>query len=106
MQRSRSRKLERMARQARTTRATQGGTLLRRAPTAAAIVAAIPIPRLYAADTPAAAPADTGGLQEVVVTAEKRTENLQDVPVSITALSTEKLEQLNVQNFNDYVKFL
>ena len=50
---------------------------------------------------------DTGGaLQEVVVTAEKRAENLQDVPVSITALATEKLEQLNVQNFDDYVKYL
>ncbi len=45
-------------------------------------------------------------LEEVVVTAQKRTENLQDVPVSIQALSTVKLEQLNVANFNDYVKYL
>src|SRR4029077_635546 len=61
-------------------------------------------PRLYAAD----APAESSGaaLEEVVVTAQKRTENLQDVPVSITALGTERLEQLNVQSFDDYVKYL
>ena len=79
---------------------------MRRAPIAAAIMAALPC-RAYAADAPShCAPADNGGLQEVVVTAEKRAENLQDVPVSIPALDTEKLEQLNVQNFDDYVKFL
>jgi outer membrane receptor protein involved in Fe transport len=59
------------------------------------------IPRLYAADAAA-----TGGLEEVVVTAQKRTQNLQDVPISVTALGTERLEQLNISNFNDYVKFL
>src|SRR2546426_972676 len=58
------------------------------------------IPRAYAA------PEETGGLEEVVVTATKRAENLQDVPVSITALGTEKLQELGITNFNDYVKFL
>ena len=42
---------------------------------------------------------------EVVVTAEKRTENIQHVPESIQALDTRKLTQLNVTNFQDYVKF-
>jgi iron complex outermembrane receptor protein len=46
------------------------------------------------------------GLEEVVVTAQKRSENLQDVPVSIQALGTETLQQLQVSNFNDYVKYL
>ena len=41
-----------------------------------------------------------------MVTAQKRTENLQDVPVSIQALSTAKLEQLHVSSFDDYAKFL
>ena len=36
------------------------------------------------------------GLAEVVVTAQKRVENLQDVPLSIQAIGTEKLEQMNV----------
>lgn len=45
-------------------------------------------------------------LEEVVVTAQKRSENLQDVPVSIQALGEAKLEQLQISNFVDYVKYL
>ncbi len=45
-------------------------------------------------------------LEEVVVTAQKRSENLQDVPVSIQALGEAKLEQLQIANFVDYVKYL
>jgi iron complex outermembrane receptor protein len=79
--------------------------LLQRAPIAAAIMAAIP--RVYAADASTAdTSADSGQLQEVVVTATKRSENLQNVPVSITALGTQTLEDLHVDNFNDYVKYL
>ena len=50
------------------------------------------------AATPALAQsADAGGeeelgLAEIVVTAQKRTERLQDVPVAVTALSGDKLE--------------
>ncbi|HEY6484067.1 MAG TPA: TonB-dependent receptor [Steroidobacteraceae bacterium] len=49
--------------------------------------------------------ANAGGLQEVVVTAQKRVENLQTVPLSVEVLDTQKLEQLNVVNLDDYVKF-
>ena len=52
------------------------------------------------------APAGTVALEEVVVTAQKRSENLQDVPVSIQALGQAKLEQLQVANFTDYVQYL
>ena len=45
-------------------------------------------------------------LKQVTVTAEKRTENLQKVPVSIQVLGTEKLQELHVKNFDDYVKYL
>ena len=45
-------------------------------------------------------------VQEVIVTAEKREENVQKVPLSIQVLGAQKLEQLNVGNFNDYVKYL
>src|SRR5882672_2779416 len=99
MQRSRSRKLKKMGASGHATGISRMPVLLRRAPIAAAIMVAVP--RLYAADT-----ADTGGLAEVVVTAQKRAENLQDVPLSITAIGTEKLEQLRIENFDDYVKFL
>ncbi|MHB8727380.1 MAG: TonB-dependent receptor [Casimicrobiaceae bacterium] len=54
----------------------------------------------------AASAADTATLEEVIVTAQKKTENLQDVPISIQTLGTEKLEQLNIVNIDDYVKYL
>ena len=37
---------------------------------------------------PAAKPAATGGLEEIVVTATKRNENLQVVPVAVSAISS------------------
>src|SRR5580658_3193173 len=46
------------------------------------------------------------GLEEVVVTAQRRTENLQNVPIAITALTAETLTELNVQTLEDYVKYL
>jgi len=48
----------------------------------------------------------SGGLEEIVVTAQKRTEDLQSVPISIQAFSTQRLQELNVQKFDDYVRFL
>jgi len=51
--------------------------------------------------TPAAAPADTG---EIVVTAQKRAENVQDVPISIAAFSGDSLERQNVVNVEGLAK--
>lgn len=45
-------------------------------------------------------------LEQIIVTAQKRQENLQEVPLSITALGTAKLEELHVSDFEDYAKFL
>jgi outer membrane receptor protein involved in Fe transport len=59
----------------------------------------------HAAETAAASGAGTQ-LQEVIVTAQKRSENLQSVPANVQALGTVKLEQLHIQGFNDYIKFL
>jgi iron complex outermembrane recepter protein len=50
------------------------------------------------------APSDS--LAEITVTAQRRTENIQDVPISIQALTGETLQQLNIQTFDDYVKYL
>jgi outer membrane receptor protein involved in Fe transport len=44
--------------------------------------------------------------RDIVVTASKREENLQDVPLAITAIGTERLEELQVKEFQDVVKFL
>ena len=47
-------------------------------------------------------PAASDQIQEVVVTATRRSENLQDVPMSITALSAATLEQRGTKDFFDY----
>jgi iron complex outermembrane recepter protein len=61
---------------------------------------------VFAAPADTAAATGTGGeLQEVVVTAERRTENIQDVPITIQAISGEQLKQLNVTTFNDLLKY-
>ena len=39
---------------------------------------------------------------EIVVTAQKRSESLQNVPISIQALGTQKLDQLNISDFKGY----
>lgn len=49
---------------------------------------------------------DAADSDEIVVTAQKREQNLQDVPVAITAIGNEKLDQLQVNEFQDVVKFL
>jgi iron complex outermembrane recepter protein len=49
---------------------------------------------------PAAAPEAGGGLQEVVVTAEKRSTNIQDTPISITAVSAEDIAARGLTDFN------
>jgi outer membrane receptor protein involved in Fe transport len=56
--------------------------------------------------TAAFAAAPGAQVQELIVTAQKRSENIQKVPLSIQLLTTQKLEQLQVNNFNDYVKYL
>lgn len=42
-----------------------------------------------------------GGLETIVVTAQKRTENLQDVPIAVTSLSANALEAKGVENVLD-----
>src|SRR6195256_1498618 len=42
-----------------------------------------------------------GGLQEVVVTATRREERLQDVPISVSAFSQEKLDAQGLRSIDD-----
>ncbi|WP_158257991.1 TonB-dependent receptor [Sphingopyxis lindanitolerans] len=44
------------------------------------------------------------GLNEIVVIAQKIEQNLQDVPVAVTAFSGEELEQQNATKFNDIAR--
>ncbi len=64
---------------------------------AAALAAAPPGAR-------AADPADTGALQEIVVTARKRQENLQDVPLSIDVFTKKDMQNLGISGFDDYAE--
>ena len=47
-----------------------------------------------------------GRSTEIIITAQKREENLQDVPISVQAIGTRRLDQLNISNFEDYTKQL
>jgi iron complex outermembrane recepter protein len=88
MSRSRKRKLARM-------RAKWGGM-----PLASAILAGGGI-------AVAAEPTETAGtLEEVVVTAQKRAEDVQKVPISLQVLSGEKLDQLQVSGFDSFAKYI
>jgi len=46
---------------------------------------------------------DTGGLEEVVVTANKRHEKIEDVPASVLALTADQLQTQNVRDFDNLV---
>lgn len=70
------------------------------------LFASVPLASTVLLGAPLATAQESAGLEEVIVTAQKRTENLQDVPASIIALGTTELEQQHVQDFNDYVKLL
>jgi len=45
-------------------------------------------------------------LEEIVVTATKRAESSQDIPVAIQAITGESLDELGVNTFEEYVKYL
>jgi len=61
---------------------------------------------LLAAMSSAYGQTTSGGLEEIVVTAQKRQESLQDVPLAIQAIGSERLDELNVTKFDDYVRYL
>ena len=67
--------------------------------------AAFAAPAAMAQETPQAAGATQDGT-EIIVTAQKRSENLQNVPISIQAFGTKKLDELNISSFDDYAKAL
>jgi iron complex outermembrane recepter protein len=106
MTRSRRRKLARA-------QAKKPHVLLRRSLPVAGTLLAAAVHMAYAdqapapqASTPTAqASTEPAGLTEVVVTAQKVTENLQSVPVSVSVLDSDTLAQLGIVNLDDYVKY-
>jgi iron complex outermembrane receptor protein len=60
----------------------------------------------YAAAPATDADTSSDSIQEITVTAQRRTENMQDVPIQIQALTGDTLKQLSVETFDDFVKYL
>jgi iron complex outermembrane receptor protein len=68
----------------------------------AAILAANPAQGVLAQ----AADTSAGKLEEIIVTAQRRTESLQDVPLSIQALTGESLKEMKASTIDEFVRFL
>ncbi|MEC9392031.1 MAG: TonB-dependent receptor, partial [Pseudomonadota bacterium] len=45
-------------------------------------------------------------VEEIIVTARKRSESIQDVPVAVSALSVEQIERGNIQRVQDLEKLV
>jgi len=69
-------------------------------PLVLAPIAAVPAAQADQAAETQAQPAATA-LQEIVVTAQKRSEKLHDVPMGITAINTEQMDKLRLTDFQD-----
>ncbi len=60
--------------------------------------ASVAVTRAYGAET------DSGDqIEEIIVTAQKRTESLQEVPAAITALGAEEIDRLGIRGLNDLI---
>jgi len=74
-------------------------------------VAAVSAPEAPPAATPSApanaatAPSATVSLEEVIVTATRREEDINKVPISITALTQENINVLGIKDFTDIARF-
>jgi len=57
-------------------------------------------------ETTAATAPTGGGLQEVTVTAQRRAENIQDVPLTVQAITGTQLQQLSITNFDSLLRYM
>jgi iron complex outermembrane recepter protein len=81
------------------TAAFRGSATVSKISLAVAAALAVSPPRVLALE-----PSDASALQEIVVTARKRQENLQDVPLSIDVFTKKDMENLGIANFDDYAQ--
>ena len=71
------------------------------------MTASLPAPADPAAPslaTASSAPENTTALSEIVVTAERRTEDLQAVPVAVTAITSQELKDRGLHSYEDYLR--
>ncbi|MDN3647257.1 TonB-dependent receptor [Pontixanthobacter aestiaquae] len=70
-------------------------------------IAALTVSPAMAQDTNAPAEEErTGGVGDIIVTATKQSENLQDVPIAVSAIGEEALDELAIDTFGDYLEQL
>jgi iron complex outermembrane receptor protein len=80
----------------------------RTAPVRAFLIAGVSAAALTAAAQPALAQAQAGEtfeIEELVVTAEKREQSLQDVPVAVSAFTSERRDVAGITGIQDFVNF-
>ena len=65
-------------------------------------VSALIVPELAFAQDASAS--DSGGLDEIIVTARKREENLQTAPLSVAAFSGDALEKSGIDEFSEIAR--
>lgn len=60
-----------------------------------------PVPESPVSESPAPQSTDSGGVADIIVTANKRAQSLQDTPVAVTPISQDRLQSLNVVAVSD-----
>ena len=74
-------------------------------PIAAAVTAAL-YPGQHAVAQDSDPSAETGVLDQIVVTARKRSESAQDIPAAVQAISQESLKAMGAKGLEDYARFV
>ena len=65
---------------------------------------AVSVPLSTAAESASGGESARGPIEEIVVTARKRTETLQETPVAVTALTADQMAEFGVQSLADISK--
>ena len=72
----------------------------------AAVLGSSAVGAAYAQTAPATGGGERVMLEEIVVTAQRRSESIQNVPISVKAFTAETLKELHIATFDDYVRYL
>jgi iron complex outermembrane receptor protein len=72
--------------------------------TASLCAMAVATPAFAQSDAPAAGAAEASDPNDIIVTAQRRSEKLENVPMAITAVTPETLQKSGVENFTDIGK--
>ncbi len=73
--------------------------------TASALAASLAAP-LIVSNSAFAQESERASIEEIVVTATRRSESSQDVAIALQAISASKLEELRIDSFDDYVSLI